>query len=285
MHIEINKMPHRFRSKSKFKVYNYDINLKIVLFLELYNRLYNCKYKITSSALNKLDKFLTIFSKTVLVNSCLISLYKNRSGIYYWTTVHVASVIMRGYEINISNFEQEYNFITNPLNDFGPPIFEIQNYGPEYYAYKGHFTDALDQIMSKIINCYGESKINKGDHALSDTLVSILLVLLKQCTPSDNQGQGQEQGQEQEQEQVIIIDDKMLYKFSELEDIIKIDNVLGGNDILKFDVPEFSKQSFDEIKIDDLVHDNIEEKMEYADKHKLRYRGYPEHLDQLVIDE
>jgi hypothetical protein len=252
----------------KFKVYNYDISLKIVLFLQHYNNRNGTKFKITASALNRLDKFITILAKTIFINSCLISLHKNRSSVYYWTTKHITEIVLRGYEINIGRFKQEYDLITNPLNDFGKSSLDTYTgYGTRYYDYRDAFKDSLDQILSEMITVYGEGRLIKGEQDLSGTIVVIILCILDMCVPS-----------------VAIVTNEILCKVADLEDIIKIDNVLGGNDILKFDTPNFEEVSFEEIRIDDLTEDDIEEKIENVENYKIRYKGYPFNLNELVVD-
>ena len=167
----------------KFKVYNYDISLKILLFLNSYNRRTDSKFKITASALNRLDKFITIFAKTIFVNSCLISLFNNRTSVYYWTTRHVTEIVLRGYEINIARFKQEYDQITNPLNDFGKSELDNTGSSRRGHEYKTEFHDALDQILREVISIHGEGQLNKGEQELDHYVVNILLCVLDMCVP------------------------------------------------------------------------------------------------------
>jgi hypothetical protein len=133
------------------------------------------------------------------------------------------------------------------------------------------FTETLDQVLSEVISIYGEGRLTKADHELSITIVSILLCILDTCVLPT----------EIEKNKEYVIDNNILCKVADLEDIIKIDNVLGGNDILKFDVPEFEPVFFEEIRIDDLTEDDIENKIGNS---RIKYKGYPFGLDELVID-
>jgi hypothetical protein len=275
--------------RRKSRIYNYDIGLKIVTFLQKYNEISQFKYKITFSALNKLDKFITILAKYIFVNSCLISLLNNKKSMYYWTTTRITEILLRGYEINIRTFKQDYDFITNPLNDLPiSSVIEIRNkhssWNSKYYNLIYDFKDELDQIMNEVIFSYGEGKITNGDHHLNSTISCILIVLLRFCAgePIIEEEETSKKESTQSKEPIqIIIDDIILDKFAELEDIIKIDNVLGGNDILKHEIPEFVEQTFDEIMIDDITDDNTE--VIGLPKYKIKYKGYPHIFEELVI--
>jgi hypothetical protein len=262
----------------QIKTTNYDIGLNIVLFLQRYNRRNNVKFRITSSALNRLDKFITILAKIIFLNSCLITLNGNKSTVTYWTNSYVTELVLRGYEINIERFKQDYDQITNPINDLGKSSIETYSrYDSRTYEYSHDFQDPLDKILNEIINLYGEGNITKSEQSLSVTIISIIFCVLDICISPDKMEIGKE----------YIIDTDILSKVADLEDIIKIDNVLGGNDILKFDVPEFediTNTTFEEIEISDLTKDNIEEVIKNSNKHKIRYKGYPFGLDDLVID-
>jgi len=261
----------------KFKIYKYDISFKIVLFLNYYNQDHNIKFKITSSALNRLDKFFTILTKVVFFNSCLIALNNNVATVNHSIIGSVTNLILRGYEINIDRFKQDYHQITNPLNDFGRSSFQtsiVNDTMNRTYRYSHLFKEPSDQILLEIIDIYGENKITKCEEFFSGTIVSILLFVLDTCVLPDKM----------EKDKEYIINNDILYKVANSEDIIKIDNVLGGNDILKFDVPQFEDMDFKEIGIDDLIEDiedNIESK--YSIIHK-GYKRYPNELDELVID-
>ena len=75
-------------------------------------------------------------------------------------------------------------------------------------------------------------------------------------------------------------------KVADLDDIIKIDNVLGGYELLKYDLPDFEIPKFEEITIDDITEDDIEDKINKTSKmedYKIKYRGYPVNLNELVV--
>src|ERR1700747_848569 len=131
-----------------------DISFNILLYLKNYDIQYH-KYQITHSALNKLTKFITIFVKTVFANACLISIYRHSTILDKYVIKNIIEIMLRGYEININNIKQDYDYITNPLNDFGKSKIEL-NISSHYY----NFTEVLSKIRDEIIFIYGERKIN-----------------------------------------------------------------------------------------------------------------------------
>ncbi len=262
----------------KFKIYNYDIGLKIVMFLQHYNLDTGLTFKINMAALNRLDKFITILVKTIFINSCLISLYNNRDSVYHVTTKNITEVVVRGYEINIDRFKQEYDQIINPLNDNGTSLLyaPYTQYNPRLYNYCNDFQNNLDQILDEIISIYGENRLCKGDQDLSKLVVSILLTILDKCIDDSNTVD--------KEKNEYIINTEFLSKIADLEDIIKIDNVLGGNDILKYDKPDFEELEIKEITIDDIIGDDIEDNIKTNENYKIKYKDYPNGFDELVID-
>lgn len=269
----------------KFKVYNYDISLKILLFFHRYNQKNGTKLRITANALNRLDKFITIFAKTIFVNSCLISLFNNRTSVYYWTTKHITEVILRGYEINIARFKQEYDQITNPLNDTGITQLGNTNYGHRGYDYKNEFHEAFDQILREVISLYGEGQLTKGEQELAHYVVNFLLCVVDMCMLGTSMSDAASELALKviDKSKVYIIDENVLCKVADLEMISNIDNVLGGYELLKYDNPEFEIPEFKEITIDDITEDDIEKEIGKIEEYKIKYKGYPFNLNELVV--
>lgn len=267
----------------KFKVYNYDIGLSILLFLHRYNQRYGTKIKITADALNKLDKFITLFAKTVFVNSCFISLYNNRIGVCYWTTKHITEVILRGYEINIVRFKQEYEQITNPLNDTGIPFLGNTDYSSRGYEFKNEFQEPFNQILKEMISLYGEGRLSRGEQELSHYAINILLCVTDICLLGTlMSGAANELAiKALDKSKIYVIDDKILCKVADLEEVSNIDNVLGGYELLKHNKPEFNDLELNEITIDDITEDNIEQEIQKTEK--IKYKGYPFNLNELVV--
>jgi len=252
---------------SKFEVYNYDISLRIVMFLQKYNVTKQLTYKITRSSLRRLSRFITIFVKTMFANTCLLSLYNNRTTVSSSYIEHVTEVTIRGYEFNLLNFNNEYEQIKNPLLDLDESIIVGKPYTSNgFYEYSNIFSDTLQQMLRESMVVYGDGVLVKGDHDLSGYVVGILLVVVGECGVDH------------------VITNQVLNDVAKLDVVVKIDNVLGGIDILTTDNPTFEKVVLDELTIDDITDDDFEielKKNPMKFKHRERY---PNHLAELIVD-
>ena len=172
----------------KFKKVNYDLSWCIVSFLDEYNKKTNkiddLKFKITSKALNRLDKFINIYVKTILVNASIVSIERKKVNIPGHLVEQIEQIVLRGYEVNLEKIEEDYSYITNPINDLGKSRFSSdctsRMYASRIYD-SNIFTETFDTILNEIISLYGEDSLEKGEHELSFSITQILLAMID-CT-------------------------------------------------------------------------------------------------------
>lgn len=252
-----------------------DIGLNILKYLESYNTITKCNIKIKLSCLIRLEKFISIFIKIVYSNAYLCSCALNRKYIPFWIINRVIEIILRGYEVNVNTFYDDYFYITNPLNNddksyivkcldnqFTPVDIDIKTFILPIKKFAKHFEMKYIGKISEKTNVKYDHEYTMFKHAI----FFILSFILRSCNHSD---------EKLNPDNEYIINDEVLSKIAEMDEIIKIDNVLGGNDILKYDIPNLEKNVFKEIKIDDLVED--------YDEKEISFRNYPSKVSNLII--
>jgi len=234
-------------SKNDNDIFN-DINYSIVKFFHFYNHKNKTKFKITQNSLIRLKKFISIFIKTVFITACLVSLKDKNFNIYNITcrlNIYISEILIKGCNVDIFKIRQDYDYLTNPLNIEPSILTDKSDLTDTDYIHNTRFNNTLRIIFDNIIYKYGEhhfkDKYDEHDnHFLSKVILKLLLCVIKICSKSNT----------------TIIDNEILNKVADLEDIIKLDNALGGNQILKTDFPDIEKETFQEILIDDLVDDD-----------------------------
>lgn len=217
------------------------------MLLKQYNKKKKKDYKIKRIVLERLDKFLIILIKTVFVNTCLISsIYGNRREITSENTKRVMLIILRGYKVNIYGLCDDYNEIINPIKNIESSIFEGDHYdsrSENLQEYRNCFVDSIRQIFKDISIVYSDG-ISNSNQYIDYNIIKILLTVINTCKDD------------------CIINEEVLAKVADMPDIIKIDNVLGGYEILKYDMPDFELvEEFKEITIEDII-EGSEKKIE-----------------------
>jgi hypothetical protein len=208
------------------------------------------------------------------------SSYKSKQLINSYTTVKVFHTIIRGYEIDIINFHNHFSLITNPFNDIEISFLSAKSKYLEKLQYrsciieysKSIIKDPLNNIIDEIINKYGENKLlnRKNNHVISHNLVHFILYILSVCIFDKTHEK--------------IINNEILKQIGQLDYIKKIDNVLGGHNLLFVDQIEPEELIIKEIKIDDIDEWIIDDESENVELRNDELRN-DENFYNLVVNE